>query len=81
MVKKTDISAFKKPTPKKDMILKAEAPSKRGRKAKPADEKVSETIAVRVTKAEKQKIKDKAGLAGLGTYLKHRLVEDTDIFE
>ena len=81
MVKKTDISAFKNTAPKDEMILADQVPSKRGRKAKPADEKASETIAIRVTKAEKARIKEKAGIAALGTYIRHRLAEDTDVFE
>lgn len=81
MVEKTDISAFKAKTPKDKMILKTKTPSKRGRKAMAEDEKSSETIAIRVTKAEKEKIKRKAGIAGLGTYLKHLLAEETDVFD
>ena len=58
---------------------KAPVHKKAGRKAKPVAEKESETIVLKLKRAEKAMIKDKAGLVGMGTYVKHILRTKTDL--
>lgn len=88
MPKKNDLSAFKSATPDTPRILEVvsqspKAPPKetRGRKRKSAHEKESELVGFKITKSEKNKLLKRAGLIPLGTYLKHLLRENTDIFD
>lgn len=51
------------------------------RKAKPASEKQSMTISLRFTPSEYEYIKNKAWLVQMGTYVKHLLNTQTDLFD
>ena len=85
MPKKNDLSIFKKvesvnsvkPNEPKSIL----APKTVGRKPKSADEKESEIVAIKFTKAELAKLEEKAGLVPKSTYLKHILRSTTDIFD
>ena len=85
MPKKNDLSIFKKvesvnsvkPNEPKSIL----APKTVGRKPKSADEKESEIVAIKFTKAELAKLEEKAGLVPKSTYLKHILRSKTDIFD
>lgn len=57
------------------------APKTVGRKAKRPEDKESEIVAIKLTKAELAKLEEKAGLVPKSTYLKHILRNETDIFE
>lgn len=84
MPKKNDLSIFKKvesvnsvkPNEPKSIL----APKTVGRKPKSAEEKESEIVAIKFTKAELAKLEEKAGLVPKSTYLKHILRSKTDIF-
>ena len=84
MPKKNDLSIFKnvesfnsaKPNEPKPIL----APKTVGRKPKSAEEKESEIVAIKFTKAELAKLEEKAGLVQKSTYLKHILRSKTDIF-
>lgn len=52
---------------------------KAGRKAKPANEKESFTVALKLTEAEGQALLEKAGLVPLATFVKAYLRNDTDL--
>ena len=82
MPKKNDLSMFKAgpsaPAAEPKTIL---APKKPGRKAKRPEDKASEIVALKFTKAELAKIEEKAGLVPKSTFLKHLLRENTDIFD
>lgn len=54
---------------------------KMGRPLLKPGEKESETIVLKVTLAEYEAIKNKAGLAGLGTFVKHYIRTQTDLFK
>jgi hypothetical protein len=85
MPKKNDLSIFKKvesvnsvkPNEPKSIL----APKTVGRKPKSAEEKESEIVAIKFTKAELAKLEEKAGLVPKSTYLKHILRSKTDIFD
>ena len=85
MPKKNDLSIFKKvesgnsvkPSEPKSIL----APKTAGRKAKKPEDKESEIVAIKFTKAELAKLEEKAGLVPKSTYLKHILRTNTDIFE
>ena len=85
MPKKNDLSIFKKvesvnsvkPNEPKSIL----APKTVGRKPKSAEEKETEIVAIKFTKAELAKLEEKAGLVPKSTYLKHILRNETDIFE
>lgn len=82
MPKKNDLSLFKKIEPVEPVEPKSIlAPRTAGRKAKKADEKESEIVALKLTKAELAKLEEKAGLVPKSTYLKHILRNETDIFK
>lgn len=57
------------------------APKTVGRKAKKPEDKESEIVAIKLTKAELAKLEEKAGLVPKSTYLKHILRTTTDIFD
>lgn len=82
MPAKNDLSAFQpKATNKSPMLAPATASKtpqsvpkavaeSRGRKAKPAGEKESETVAFKLTPANANKLKERAGLVPVGTFIK-----------
>jgi hypothetical protein len=85
MPKKNDLSIFKKVEPVNSVkpiepkpIL---APKTVGRKAKRPEDKESEIVAIKLTRAELAKLEEKAGLIPKSTYLKHILRTKTDIFD
>lgn len=57
------------------------APKTVGRKAKKPEDKESEIVAIKLTKAELSVLEEKAGLVPKSTYLKHILRTTTDIFD
>jgi hypothetical protein len=82
MPKKNDLSNFKKvelvqPNEPKSIL----AAKTVGRKAKKPEDKESEIVAIKLTKAELAKLEEKAGLVPKSTYLKHILRNKTDIFD
>ena len=85
MPKKNDLSIFKKvesvnsvkPNEPKSIL----APKTVGRKPKRAEDKESEIVAIKFTKAELAKLEEKAGLVPKSTYLKHILRTKTNIFD
>lgn len=82
MPKKNDLSMFKKVEPVQPNEPKSIlAPKTVGRKAKKPEDKESEIVAIKLTKAELAKLEEKAGLVPKSTYLKHILRNETDIFE
>ena len=82
MPKKNDLSMFKKVEPVKPSEPKSIlAPRTVGRKPKNPEDKESEIVAIKLTKAELAKLEEKAGLVPKSTYLKHILRNETDIFE
>jgi hypothetical protein len=82
MPKKNDLSNFKKvelvQSNEPKSILAAKTV---GRKAKKPEDKESEIVAIKLTKAELAKLEEKAGLVPKSTYLKHILRNKTDIFD
>jgi hypothetical protein len=82
MPKKNDLSMFKRVEPVQPNEPKSIlAPKTVGRKAKKPDEKESEIVAIKLTKAELARLEEKAGLVPKSTYLKHILRTTTDIFD
>ncbi len=82
MPKKNDLSMFKRVEPVQPNEPKSIlAPKTVGRKAKKPEDKESEIVAIKLTKAELAKLEEKAGLVPKSTYLKHILRNETDIFE
>ncbi len=82
MPKKNDLSLFKpvasvQPSEPKSIL----APKSVVRKAKKPEDKESEIVAIKLTKAELAKLEEKAGLVPKSTYLKHILRNETDIFK
>lgn len=57
------------------------SPRKPGRKPKPAAEKETEIVALKLTPSELAVLEEKAGLAPKSTFLKHILRTKTDVFE
>ncbi|CAB5508130.1 hypothetical protein [uncultured Gammaproteobacteria bacterium] len=55
--------------------------SKAGRPTTNPNEKESETIALKVTPLELAAVKEKAGVAGLSTYIKHYIRTNTELFK
>ena len=81
MPKKNDLSMFKKVEPVQPNEPKSIlAPKTVGRKAKKPEDKESEIVAIKLTKAELAMLEEKAGLVPKSTYLKHILRTTTDIF-
>ena len=82
MPKKNDLSNFKKvelvQSNEPKSILAAKTV---GRKAKKPEDKETEIVAIKLTKAELAKLEEKAGLVPKSTYLKHILRNKTDIFD
>jgi hypothetical protein len=82
MPKKNDLSNFKKvelvQSNEPKSILAAKTV---GRKAKKPEDKESEIVAIKLTKAELAKLEEKAGLVPKSTYLKYILRNKTDIFD
>lgn len=85
---KNSLTAFKTPaSPKPDLSAPTTTPTRRpktaraGRPAKSAKEKESATVILKMTEADKQKLLDKAGITPLGTWFKHFLKTETDIFK
>ena len=81
MPKKNDLSTFKKvelvqPREPKSIL----APKTVGRRAKKPEDKESEIVAIKLTRAELAKLEEKAGLVPKSTYLKHILRTKTGIF-
>lgn len=85
MPKKNDLSIFKKVEPGNSVKPKEQksilTPKSVGRKAKKPEDKESEIVAIKLTKAEITKLEEKAGLVPKSTYLKHILRNKTDIFD
>lgn len=82
MPKKNDLSMFKKVEPVKSNEPKSLLSQKTvGRKPKKPEDKESEIVALKLTKAELTKLEEKAGLVPKSTYLKHILRSETGIFE
>tara|TARA_R100000935_G_scaffold58705_1_gene97174 strand:- start:19407 stop:19655 length:249 start_codon:yes stop_codon:yes gene_type:complete len=82
MPKKNDLSLFKKVEPVQPNEPKSIlAPKTVGRKAKKPEDKESEIVAIKLTKAELAKLEERAGLVPKSTYLKHILRNETDIFD
>lgn len=82
MPKKNDLSMFKKVEPVQPNELKSIlAPKTVGRKAKRPEDKESEIVAIKLTKAELAALEGKAGLVPKSTYLKHILRTTTDVFD
>lgn len=85
MPKKNDLSMFKKVDPvnsvKPNEPKSILAPKTVGRKPKRPEDKESEIVAIKLTKAELAKLEEKAGLVAKSTYLKHILRTETDIFD
>lgn len=82
MPKKNDLSMYKPvklvgPSEPKSIL----APKTPGRKAKKPEEKESEVLAIKLTKAELARLEEKAGLVPKSTYLKHLIRSQTDIFD
>lgn len=85
MPKKNDLSMFKrvdpvnsvKPNEPKSIL----APRTVGRKPKRPEDKESEIVAIKLTKAELVALEEKAGLIPKSTFLKHILRNETDIFD
>ncbi len=50
------------------------------RKPKPASEKESEIVTLKITMHEMGALKEKAGLVPIATYVKHYLREESDLF-
>jgi hypothetical protein len=89
MPAKNDLSAYKTKASQSTLIStpKAEeheasplAPA-RGRKAKSVEDKESETLALKFTKAEMDALTRKAGLVPKGSFVKHILRTQTDLFK
>lgn len=86
MPSKNDLSALKV-EPKGKLKETAEklaiAPTKetRGRKKLPAKAKASKPITLKFTPDEFAIIEEKAGLVKLATYLKDRLIKDTNVLK
>ena len=84
MPKKNDLSIYKKvesgnsvkPNEPKSIL----APKTVGRKHKSIEDKESEIVAIKFTRAELAKLEEKAGLVPKSTYLKHILRTKTDTF-
>lgn len=70
MPNKNDLTAFK--VESKNKLVQVQAPA-----SKP--EKLTEMVWVRFTPSEYARLKEKAGMIPLATYLKHLLMEHTDI--
>ncbi len=49
------------------------------RKPKPASEKESEIVTIKITMGEMDALKEKAGLVPIATYVKHYLREESDL--
>ncbi|MBM1691577.1 hypothetical protein [Sulfitobacter geojensis] len=85
MPKKNDLSIFKKVEPgnsvKPSEPKSILAPKTVGRKAKKPEDKESEIVAIKFTKAELAKLEEKAGLVPKSTYLKHIIRNKTDLFD
>jgi hypothetical protein len=85
MPQKNDLSAIK--AVNKKTLLQTETTTKievkennkAGRKPKPAKEKESETVVLKLTQQELENLKEKAGLVPLGTFIKHHLRNKTDL--
>ncbi len=85
MPQKNDLSAIK--AINKKTLLQTEAvvvpvetkPGRAGRKPKSVTEKESETVVLKLTLQELERLKEKAGLIPLGTFLKHHLRNETDL--
>ena len=90
MPAKNDLSAFKAKSPQPTLVttpkLQEErpppiAPAPRGRKAKSAEDKESETLALKFTKAEMDALARKAGMVPKGSFVKHVLRTQTELFK
>jgi hypothetical protein len=53
--------------------------TKAGRKPKSLTEKESETVVLKLTLQELEKLKEKAGLVPLGTFIKYHLRNETNL--
>lgn len=73
--KKTDLSAFKRAAPEQPLILSqpASAKGRVGRAPKKEDEKRSEKVTLSLTIAERDLLREKAGLVPEATYLMDQL--------
>ena len=74
-----DLTVSKSISPPK--AKKRKAKQKVGRPAKPEAKKESATVILKMTEAEKQILLDKAGITPLGTWFKHFLKTETNIFK
>jgi len=82
MPKKNDLSMYKSVKPIEPISSKSIlAPKTVGRKPKRPEDKESEIVAIKLTRAELARLESKAGLVPKSTYLKHILRNETDIFD
>lgn len=87
MPSKNDLSSLKakpKNTLKKAVDVQpvqTAGKAKVGRKAKPAAEKESFSLMLKLTEAEGQKLKERAGMVPLATYVKAYLRGETDLLD
>lgn len=82
MPAKNDLSAFKPKVVKAPILDELEKPrEKRGRKAKDASDKESETLALKLTKAEMEALTRNAGMVPKGAFVKHLLRTMTKVFK
>jgi len=88
MPAKNDLSAYKTKAPQTTLVTTPKTEehepgplAPRGRKAKSVEEKESETLALKFTKAEMDALTRKAGLVPKGSFVKHVLRTQTDLFK
>lgn len=87
MPSKNDLSALKakpKNTLKQSVDAQPVKPANKakvGRKAKSPAEKESFSLMLKLTEAEGQRLKEKAGMVPLATYVKAHLRDKTDILD
>jgi len=76
IIKKNQILPKEIKSPEETLLAK-----KLGRKEKPIEEKQGEVISMKLTLFEFNKLKDKAGLVPLSTYIKHHIRTKTDLLD
>lgn len=81
MPPKNDLSTFKTKALTAPILGSKPSPEKRGRKAKDASDKESETLALKLTKAEMEALERNAGMIPKGSFVKHILRTKTDVFK
>ncbi len=79
MVKRNDLSAYKKPGENQPVLAQPTPAKKRGVKAKAAAEKRSEKVLLSLTPAEREIVEAKAGMVPVATWLMAEL-RDRGVF-